>query len=165
MPEIDEPPSYDRDPKEEWTMEVAAKKTRKYIRDIEERNELLMGEVEHDWDEIYDALEDAISAWNSIRPMTTDTMESLDRRAYRYIRMRAAAYLLKSAANKQARNQIQYNDQGFQVSENDKAQMYLSLANQERKEFEQKVPEVKKALNIESFWGGVHGDFHRDTGH
>mgnify|MGYP006421097531 CR=1 FL=1 len=164
MPDMEEPPAYDRDPEQEWTMEIAAKRVRKYVRDIEGKNELLMGEVEHDWEEIYDAIEDAIMAWNQTRPLTNDqTVEDIDQRAYRLIRMKSAAYLLESAAQNQARNNLNYNDHGFSVSENDKAQVYLSMARQENKKFERNAGELKKALNIESFWGGVSGDIYSKT--
>jgi hypothetical protein len=93
-------------------------------------------------------------------PISDDTMKTIDRRAYRLIQIRAAVYLLRSAAQQQSRNNIQYSDQGFSVSESDKARDYQALAAELNQEFEMKAKNLKVSLNQESFWGGQHGEFY-----
>ena len=125
-----EPPKYERKNVSKWSMEKLAKRIRSFVRDFVVKNKLDMGEIEHEWGDIYDGIEDAFMDWNASPPTTTDTLKTIDKRAIPLLVRRVAAYLLQSAAQEQARNQIRYNDQGFGVTEDDKAQMYLTMSQE-----------------------------------
>ena len=144
-------------------MEQLAVETREFLRDKSQKNTLLMGELEHDWQAIYSALESAFLDWNAAPPISQYTFETIDYRAYPMIIRRAVVELLESAAQKQQRNQLSYNDQGFAVTENDKAQAYVSLSNQLRRQYNQDRDRLKAAINMDTYWGGVHHDAYEQT--
>src|SRR5690554_6492497 len=104
----DEPPEYDRQPSEDWDMKVFAKRTRAYARDQAEKNHLNLGDLEHDWSDIYDAVEAALADWDATPPITNHKIKEggeivgLDHRAYHLIIRKATAELFMSASGEQA---------------------------------------------------------------
>lgn len=135
-------------------IERAAFMTRQFLRDYPEENELDFGELEHSWADVKRAVRQALQDWNAKQPPSQDTLETLPEEARGLLYKRSAVELLRSAAQGQARNRYNYSDQGFQVSENDKAGLYMQLAQQINREYEQKAQKLKAALNAQTFWGG-----------
>lgn len=133
-----------------------------FMRDHAEMNTLLMNEREFDAHEVVAAAEDALMDWNATPPLTNHTFKSFPPQGRGLLYLRGAIYLLRSAANSQARNQVQYQDQGFSVVENDKAGIYLQMAAQMEQEYDLKKRRLKTARNMDSMWGGVHHDSFED---
>jgi len=154
----DTAPSYTRTPREKWTMEKAAERLRRFMRDFESRNHLDMGHLQHTWEDMYDAIEDAIAAYNALAPMTDEWIDTMDYRVYPIIIKRAAVWVLRSESYHQIANEISYSDQGFQVTEHGKTGTFAQLASYLESEFDIEARRMKTAANINSSagWGGVH---------
>lgn len=151
-------PEPDRLESDQAAAEHFAKKIRQFLQDEADKNHLLLGEREFSWEDIYRGIDDALGDFNITQPSSNYTARTLPKLLRNLIYMRAAVYCFRSAANVQARNNTQFSDQGFTVSESDKAPMYLQLAGNILQDYEQKKLEYKVQVNIDSFWGGIGSD-------
>jgi hypothetical protein len=143
----------------------ASYRIRNFMRDHAQLNPLL-GAREFAWEDLEDAVTDAIQDWNVTQPLSDRTLETFPVQARGLLYMRSAVYLLRIAANGQARNFLQYNDQGLGISEHDKAPMYMQLAGNLLAEYEERKAKYKAAENAESMWGGFWSDpFFSGTGY
>ena len=139
-------------------MQHFAKRVRAFMQDETEVNKL-MGEREFSWESIYRAVEAAVSDWNLTPPIGSVKLDAIKVVIRPLFYMKAAAWLLRVAANPQARNQLSYSDQGWTVQEYDKAPMYLQMAGNLEGIYEEKKVKYKAAMNAESMWGGLHSDY------
>jgi hypothetical protein len=57
-----------------------------------------------------------------------------------------------------ARNTMQYSDGGLQIPVEERAELYLGLANSFRSQFTETAKALKIQLNMESGWGSVSSD-------
>lgn len=151
-PNIAEPPSFET---ANDAMQHYAKKVRAFMRDESDLNQLLR-DREFSWESIYLGIEDALADWNSTPPLTGTTLKGFPVVVRPLLYMRAAVWLLKSASNQQARNQLSYSDQGWSVQEFDKAPAYGQIAAQLEATYEEKKLKYKVVVNAEQGWGGSH---------
>lgn len=162
MPDPEELPIFQPEPdkfdNENSAMQYIAKAVRRYLRDQGAKNNLLLGEREHTWEDIYDAVEDTLADLNVTTPNTSYTLVSIPKVARGLLYVGAAAYCLRSAANLQARNQNQFSDQGWSASESDKAPLYMQIAQALEADYEDKKVKWKASVNIQAAWGGVWSD-------
>lgn len=142
----------------------ACYKVRRFMRDLAARNQLLMNELEFEWDEYELAVENALALWNGTPPLTSETLTTLDKRARRILYLDTTAYLLQMGSHHQARNNIAYSDQGFSVNENDKASTYMSLASTLMQQADLERRRLKTAQNMDATWGGTHHTTYDDAG-
>lgn len=63
-------------------------------------------------------------------------------------------HLANAEAERQLRNQINYNAQGLSAGIDDKFEQYHRLSLDYKQLFEQKISEYKKYQNLEEAWGG-----------
>lgn len=68
-------------------------------------------------------------------------------------------HLCNSEAERQLRNQVNYNAQGLSAGIDDKFQQYLQLAQYYKQLFEAKISEMKKQMNTEKAWGGLYSPY------
>ena len=134
-------------------MQHYAKKVRAFMRDEQNLNQLLR-DREFSWESIYLGVEDALADWNSTPPLTGTTIQGFPVAVRPLLYTRAAVWLLKSASNQQARNQLSYSDQGWSVQEFDKAPIYIQIATQLEASYEDKKVTYKVVVNAEQGWGG-----------
>ena len=139
-------------------MDQAIGRLRKFLRDIDELNELLEGKESTD-SQLRMAIEDALDDWNSTPPIiTAATLENHP--AKRLLLRGAAIEVLISAGIWHSRNRLSYSDGGITVAiHGDKAQDYQAWADRFAREYENKKTEVKKAANIAAGWGGVSSEY------
>lgn len=154
-------PAYTPEPDSFETLQTAmewfAKKVRSFMQDETEINELL-GKREFSWDSIYTQVEAALSDWNTTPPVMNTTVQNFPKEARFLIYRKAAIELLRSAANPQARNNLNYSDQGWAVQESDKAPMYLQIAGGMEAMYEERKIKYKAAQNAAQMWGGMWSD-------
>ena len=156
------PPAYNRPRGSDavWTIEMMASRVRSFLRDVETENHLDLGEVKYSWKQIYDGCEAAFEDWNSTPPISSLGLDSqnklqFDVRTYGMLVRKAVIWLLEQSVPVEIRNQIQYSDQGFSVSEHDKAQLLMQVASQMEQDYDLKKRRFKTAVNMEAPWGGV----------
>jgi len=132
-------------------MPLTADDVQLYCKDSPEFNILLEGEEQSSPDLINLAMRMAVSSFNAVPPFTTYTVENFPSDA---LLMDGTLYCLaNSEAERQLRNQINFNIQGGQASVDDKHPQYLSLATFYKTLFDQKTVVMKQYLNTESAWG------------
>jgi len=142
----------------------ASFKLRQFMRDTSLRNHLLMNELEFTWGELEMAIDNAVAMWNGTPPLSDKVISQFDLKERRVLYMDAASYLFQMGAHHQSRNQINYQDQGFSVSENDKGGVYLQISDTLRSQADLERRRIKGAKNIDDGWGGVHHDTYDEAG-
>lgn len=136
---------------------VLIRQVRDFLRDHAAMNALTYGEETSDpLLRLYVAM--AIDDWNSSPPLigniTIDRHPSPTLLIYKVVSL-----VLWSAAILQARNNLQYSDGGISVQTSDKAPAYMSLAATFLQVYEEQKNRLKRSLNIEQGYGGVHSEY------
>jgi hypothetical protein len=139
--------------------------SRQFLRDYPDENELLFGELEYDWSDMKLAAQMAMNDWNQTPPVSNTDLEDFPKEVRNLLYRRIAIELIHMGTHGQARNQYNYSDQGFSVQENDKAPMYMRLAQQMEQKYEKRKKKWKMTQNMRTFWGGQHSDsFYKEPG-
>ena len=132
---------------------LSADDIRAYTKDNSELNILLEGELQSG-DELIDlAMRLSVEDFNAQAPVTnynTDNFPNTTILLYGVLH-----HLTNSEAERQLRNQVNYNAQGLQAGIDDKHQVYNQLAQYYKQMFEQKMQEFKRFLNQEEAWGNI----------
>jgi len=130
---------------------------RSFTRDTPELNRLLK-DYESTDDQLDLAIRRAIDHYNTTPPIfkavTILTYPSLDMLLYG-----CALRLLESAGLKQSRNELNYSSGGVQVRVSDKTGLYQSWIARFEQKYYRQLLSYKKAININSGWGGVHSEY------
>jgi hypothetical protein len=132
-------------------------KCRDFIRDVPALNALLDG-VETSDTLIGFSLELALDDFNTSPPLIgnyqleTHPSQSL-------ILMSTILWILKSAGLMQSRNQLDYSAGGLTVATSNKTPLYQSWINIFMQEYEAKKANLKKSINAEAAYGGVHSEY------
>jgi hypothetical protein len=144
-------------------MKAFVSMTRLAVRDFPELNRLVAGEESSDrfvaW-----AVLDAISRFNGTPHFTMFSLEDLlfRNQAHLLTRMTIES-LLESIGLLQTRNHINYSNGGVNVGVNDKTPLIMNWLQYFKSTTEQRLQQVKVALNIESILGpsnsGVHSEY------
>lgn len=138
-------------------MDKAIGRLRKFLRDIDELNELLEGKESSD-SQLRMAIEDALDDWNTTPPLITKvTIENHP--APRLLLRGAAIEVLNSVGIFHSRNRLNYSDGGITVAVHDRAQDYQAWASRFKSDYEQKKGDIKKAINIAGGWGCVSSEY------
>lgn len=141
-----------------WTTKPeAVQKVRDFIRDTPNLNALLDG-VETSDTLIDFSMELALDDWNTSPPLignsTVDTHPSQS-----MLLLATILWILKSAGLLQSRNQLDYASGGITVASSNKTPLYQSWINIMMQEYEAKKANLKKALNAEQAYGGIHSEY------
>lgn len=124
-----------------------------FLMDKPEGN-LLLGEFEFGEEDLKNAMESLVSKWNETRPhVGTYTIETFPYK-YNYT-LGVSAQLLRSAAIRFGRNELNYSTQGGSVDDQNKAPMYIKLAAELSGEFNEWMRSEKAAINIAAIGGYV----------
>lgn len=141
-----------------WTTKAeAVAKVRQFMRDSANLNALLDG-VETTDTEIEFALELALDDFNTSPPLIGNfRLESHPSQSL--ILTATVLWVLKSAGILQSRNQLDYASGGVTVATSNKTPLYQSWVNLMLQEYEAKKANLKKSLNAEMAYGGVHSEY------
>ena len=144
------------------TMKRFIAQVRLMIRDFPELNRLVAGEESGDrfiaW-----AVLDAISRFNGTPHITTLTLDDLVQKQQVHLLTRMTIEsLLESIGLLQTRNHLNYSTGGINVGVNDKTPLILNWLQYFKSTTEQRLQQVKVAINIEGILGpssaGVHSE-------
>lgn len=144
------------------SMKAFVSAVRTYIRDYSELNRLIAGEESNDrmiaW-----AILDAISWFNGTPHFTNMSLDDLFMKNQQALLMRMTTVtLLESVGLLQTRNHINYSNGGLNVGVNDKTPMIMNWLKYYKASVEQRMQQVKVAINIEGILGpsnrGVHSE-------
>jgi len=135
------------------TMRAFVQQVRLFLRDFAALNRLIAGEESSErmigW-----ATLDAISRFNGIPHFTQLTLEDLVQRGQTHLLTRMATEsLLESVGLLQTRNHINYSNGGINVGVNDKTPLIMNWLQMFKATTEQRVSQVKVAMNIEYILG------------
>ncbi len=136
---------------------ITSDEIRIFINDKPELNPLLSG-IRFTPEMIDKACINVIDAYNTMLPPTRGyTIETFP---FRYLLLiGVSGYLLKGAAVGEASNQFNYAVDGVQVSDKDKAQIFLSLGIEFWNEFKQTAKDIKISQNVRSCFGGTGSEY------
>lgn len=99
----------------------------------------------------------AVSDFNSLPPASSYTQENFPNDAV--LLYGVLFYLANGEAERQLRNQVNYNAQGLSVNLDDKFAQYNQLAQFYSQMFTRRSSELKKNLNIDAAWGQVSSPY------
>lgn len=144
------------------TMKGFVSTVRLAVRDFPELNRLIAGEESGDRFILWAVL-DAISRFNGTPHMTNFTLEGLLQRNQAHLLTRMTIEsLLESVGLLQTRNHLNYSNGGINVGVNDKTPLILNWLQYFKATTEQRLQQVKVAINIEGILGpsntGVHSE-------
>ena len=141
---------------------VTTDKVRMFLRDYAAsagvltggQGNLLIDDVQFKEDEMLNAVDMAISAFNAITPMSGYTRENFPNEYLLLIG--TARFLMMSESFHQLRNQVGVQDGDVQPSGiYEKGNLYLNLANLLRQEWQELSRAIKNQYNMESAYGFV----------
>lgn len=144
------------------TFQAFVQTVRLYLRDLTELNRLIAGEESTDrmiaW-----AVLDAIDNFNGTPHFTNLGLDELLAYNQRSLLLRMTVIaLLESVGLLQTRNHINYSDGGINVGVNDKTPLIMNWLQYYKSFTEQKMQQVKVAMNIASILGpnnpGIHSE-------
>ena len=124
---------------------------RMFMRDYPETNRLIKG-VENSNRQIVFAMLMAIDNFNTSPPFTRFGLKSFP--SMELLVNGAVIQLIKGVGLLQTRNHISFSDGGLQVGLNDKTPFLQSWLQAFQTDYESRKSERKRAINIESSWGG-----------
>lgn len=125
---------------------------RLYAKDIAEFNVLLEGDEQSSDELIQLAMRLACNSYNIVPPVSQYTVENFPSDAV--LLYGVLHHLANTEAERQLRNQINYNAQGLNAGIDDKFQFYNTLATYYKGLFEQGIRELKTFVNQDKAWGG-----------
>jgi len=133
-------------------MSLTAEKLRELIKDKPELNILLENQEQSGDPLIQSAMSMAVSDFNSMPPIIRNyTVEDFPNEAILFYG--TLHYIANGEAERQLRNQVQYNAQGLNAGIDDKFGQYSQLAQYYGQLFNNKASQFKKMKNIDAAWG------------
>jgi hypothetical protein len=135
---------------------------RGYLRDQPELNRLIAGVESGDRFIAWSVL-DALSWFNGTPHLTIFSIDDMFSRQQQYLLLRMTTVtILESVGQLQTRNHINYSNGGLNVGVNDKTPMIMNWLQYYRSTLDQKIQQVKVAMNIESILGPEHIGVHSE---
>jgi len=123
----------------------------RFLRDHPDNN-ILLGDVQFEEEDINDAIAFAISEFNAMAPITNYNAENFPNDWL--LLLGTTAHLLKSEAFLQIRNMATYADGDIQnIGVDDKAGPYMNLVQALQAEWQEKAQRYKQQINMESGYG------------
>jgi len=138
-------------------MSLTAIKVRQIVKDKKELNILLENDFQSPDPLIDTAMDLAVSDFNAQVPLTNYNRDNFPNEAV--LLYGTLHYLAAGEAERQLRNQVNYNAQGMSTNLDDKFPQYQKLASYYYQMFMQKAQQLKKFINMESAWGGVESAY------
>jgi hypothetical protein len=137
---------------------LTPEEVRLFLQDREELNPLTLG-IRFTPEMIEQGMINAVDYYNLMNPPTgvMYTLESFPFRSL--LLLGTAAYLLRSGAINEAANQLSYAADGIQVNDKDKAQIFMSLAQNMQQEFKELGQQIKMNHNISQIYGTKHSEY------
>lgn len=137
---------------------LTGEEVRLFLQDRSELNPLTLG-IRFTPEMVEQAMINAVDYYNMMNP-PTGVMHSLEDFPYRtLLLLGASAYLLRSGAINEAANALSYSADGIQVNDKDKAQIFMSLAQNLQQEFKELGQQVKMNQNISQIYGVKHSEY------
>jgi hypothetical protein len=137
---------------------LTSEEVRLFLQDREELNPLLLG-IRFTPEMIEQAMINTVDYYNLMNP-PTGIMYSIESFPYRsLLLLGTAAYLLRSGAINEAANQLTYSADGIQVNDKDKAQIFMSLAQNLQQDFKELGQQIKMNQNISQIYGVKHSEY------
>jgi hypothetical protein len=128
---------------------------REYVSDYAPNNYLIDGEEFTDT-YINLCLSLGIDSFNSMTPKSLYSNTTFPSKSILLLGTCWQMFLGKAALL--ARNTMQYSDGGLQIPVEERAELYMSIANNFRAQFREAALALKIQLNMESGWGEVRSD-------
>lgn len=138
-------------------MDEMVERVRMFLRDHPILNKLIHGNETNDTQlriHILDAVDDFNFSPPLLAKVTVETYPSK-----RLLTRGAVIEALTSAGILQSRNRLSYSDGGISVQVSDKAQEYMAWINFLVVDYEKKKLELKKTINTEQAYGGIHSEY------
>lgn len=129
---------------------------REYVSDYAPNNYLIDGEEFTDTF-IRLCMDLAVEEFNSIAPLSYYNVASFPSKAVLLLGTLWKMYSGKAALL--ARNTMAYADGGLQIPIEERAELYLGLANNYGQQFKEAAGRLKVNLNMEEGWGNVRSDY------
>jgi hypothetical protein len=136
---------------------LTIEEVQEYIRDFAENNHLLDGQ-EFTPTVIKMAINLCISEWNTIPPLSSATEDSFPFAAKSILMSGTIWKLFAGQAALLARNTMNYSDGGIQIPVEERAALYLQIAELYAQSFMTAAQRLKIHLNMEDGWGYVLSD-------
>lgn len=138
---------------------VTVDQVRRFMRDYPDRN-ILLDDVEFTQDDINQGVEMVTSNYNAITPQTSLLPQSWPTHLQYVLLLGIAAYLLKSAAILQLRNQATYQDGDIApIGIDDKYSLYMQMAQALKAEWDELVRQIKTQNNLEAAYGWLSSGY------
>lgn len=135
---------------------LTVEEVRTYIQDRSENNKLLDDE-EFPEPMILLAMDLALSEYNSIPPISSETVNTFKNKA---ILMSGTLYkLFQGQAALLFRNHMNYTDGGLNIPIEERGQFYQAMASMYQQDFITASARYKAQANIEAGWGEVRSDY------
>lgn len=132
---------------------------RRFMRDIPSKN-ILLDTVEFDQKEVDQGIEMVTSRYNAMPPQSALMPQSWPSHLQYVLLLGVAAYLIKSCAFLQLRNQATYQDGDIApVGIDDKYPLYIQMAQVLDNEWAQMVQQIKIQNNLEGVYGYVSSGY------
>jgi len=136
---------------------LTSEEVRLFLQDRQELNPLILG-VRFTPEMIEQAMINTVDYYNLMNPPTG--MYTIETFPYRsLLLLGSAAYLLRSGAINEAANNLSYAADGVQINDKDKAQIFMSLAQNLQEEFKELAQQIKINHNISQIYGTVHSEY------
>jgi hypothetical protein len=137
---------------------LTVEEVRLFMQDREELNTLILG-IRFTPTMIEQAMINTVDYYNLMNP-PTGIMYTLETFPYRaLLLLGATAYLLRSGAINEAANSLAYSADGIQVNDKDKAQIFMSLAQNMQQDFKELGQQIKMNQNISQIYGVKHSEY------
>ena len=138
---------------------VTVDQIRRFMRDYPDRN-ILIDDVEFPQDDINQGVEMVTSNYNAVTPQTGLIPQSWPTHLQYVLMLGVAAYLMKSAAFLQLRNQATYQDGDIApIGIDDKYALYMQMSQALKAEWDELVRQIKTQNNLESAYGWLSSGY------
>jgi hypothetical protein len=137
---------------------LTSEEVRLFMQDREELNPLLLG-IRFTPEMIEQAMINTVDYFNLMNP-PTGVMYSVEDFPFRsLLLLGTAAYLLRSGSINEAANQLTYAADGIQVSDKDKAQIFMSLSQNLQQDFKELGQQIKMNQNVAQIYGTKYSEY------
>ena len=138
---------------------VSADQIRRFMRDYADKN-ILLDDVEFSQDDVNQGIEMVTSKYNAVTPQTYLTPPAWAPHLQYVLLLGVAAYLIKSCAFLQLRNQATYQDGDIApIGIDDKYPLYLQFAQSLQAEWDEMVRAIKTQNNLECAYGSLSSGY------
>lgn len=132
---------------------------RRFMRDYPNKN-ILLDDVEFSQADVNQGIRMVTSVYNVMTPISQITPESWPQGSEYLLLLGTAAYLMKSAAFLQVRNQATYQDGDIApIGIDDKFPLYMNFAQMLQQEWDALAKSYKTQLNLESAYGSLSSGY------